>query len=364
MDKQPTNNSQPMDVESAGPSKPKRVRVESHRSLPKQEFSLESSESTASESSEDTEPAGLSKPKRIRVESHRTLKKTIPFESSESTASDTSEELEYQRPERNIKEGQPESCNQQVIVGNVFDDESPYAFFKENDFQILYSKLGRIPHSAKFWITSNELIVFVKRPSTYKLERRVPGIHRATLKDLRGHLDFIAFHYVPSGAVLGERAKMAVNVLSNFAPGNNVLNDGAWKEMEKEDVKLAKQYDEVIVMVGNLLILQEASDGSGEFLETKRFTKDGVEIPNGFYRARACRKGDKWTLTYRSVRNTKPNPLWVLDDFLTDPLFIFRYSGQRVFFDLMPKTTSVNGVQFNMEEFNAKLESLVSSDSD
>ena len=178
----------------------------------------------------------------------------------------------------------PDSVIQLLTV--VMPDSMPQQMLVRKGYITSYNKETRLPNWVAWRITAETADGQWQRLKQYHEDEDVPE-PRATPEDYRGcgKMGLSRGHMCPAADNKWDRqAIYEANALTNICPQNRSMNSGVWNSVEMDCRKWAREYGEVYVVCGPLLLRGEH----------QRIGCNSVVVPEAFFKVVLCLTGKPW----------------------------------------------------------------------
>lgn len=178
----------------------------------------------------------------------------------------------------------PDSVIQLLTV--VMPDSMPQQMLVRKGYITSYNKETRLPNWVAWRITAETADGQWQRLKQYHEDEDVPE-PRATPEDYRGcgNMGLSRGHMCPAADNKWDRqAIYEANALTNICPQNRSMNSGVWNSVEIDCRKWAREYGEVYVVCGPLLLRGEH----------QRIGYNSVVVPEAFFKVVLCLTGKPW----------------------------------------------------------------------
>ena len=178
----------------------------------------------------------------------------------------------------------PDSVIQLLTV--VMPDSMPQQMLVRKGYITSYNKETRLPNWVAWRITAETADGQWQRLKQYHEDEDVPE-PRATPDDYRGcgKMGLSRGHMCPAADNKWDRqAIYEANALTNICPQNRSMNSGVWNSVEMDCRKWAREYGEVYVVCGPLLLRGEH----------QRIGCNSVVVPEAFFKVVLCLTGKPW----------------------------------------------------------------------
>lgn len=178
----------------------------------------------------------------------------------------------------------PDSVIQLLTV--VMPDSMPHQMLVRKGYITSYNKETRLPNWVAWRITAETADGQWQRLKQYHEDEDVPE-PRATPEDYRGcgKMGLSRGHMCPAADNKWDRqAIYEANALTNICPQNRSMNSGVWNSVEMDCRKWAREYGEVYVVCGPLLLRGEH----------QRIGCNSVVVPEAFFKVVLCLTGKPW----------------------------------------------------------------------
>ena len=178
----------------------------------------------------------------------------------------------------------PDSVIQLLTV--VMPDSMPQQMLVRKGYITSYNKETRLPNWVAWRITAETADGQWQRLKQYHEDEDVPE-PRATPEDYRGcgNMGLSRGHMCPAADNKWDRqAIYEANALTNICPQNRSMNSGVWNSVEIDCRKWAREYGEVYVVCGPLLLRGEH----------QHIGYNSVVVPEAFFKVVLCLTGKPW----------------------------------------------------------------------
>ena len=178
----------------------------------------------------------------------------------------------------------PDSVIQLLTV--VMPDSMPQQMLVRKGYITSYNKETRLPNWVAWRITAETADGQWQRLKQYHEDVDVPE-PRATPEDYRGcgNMGLSRGHMCPAADNKWDRqAIYEANALTNICPQNRSMNSGVWNSVEMDCRKWAREYGEVYVVCGPLLLRGEH----------QRIGCNSVVVPEAFFKVVLCLTDKPW----------------------------------------------------------------------
>jgi len=164
---------------------------------------------------------------------------------------------------------------------------------RKTSYIVSYNKDTKTPNWVAWHLTSEHTDGPYKRMANFYEEENV-AFPRATLEDYRGS-GWSRGHMCPAGDNKWSEVAMYESFsIVNVCPQNATLNSGLWNSIEMDCRKWARNYGDIYIVCGPLLLRQEH----------KLIGPNKVVVPEAFFKVVLCLKGKPKAMGF-IVRNTE-----------------------------------------------------------
>ena len=164
---------------------------------------------------------------------------------------------------------------------------------EKSSYIVSYNKDTKIPNWVAWHLTADHTDGPVRRMSNFYEEEQVAS-PRATLDDYRGS-GWSRGHMCPAGDnKWSETAMYESFSLVNVCPQNASLNSGVWNSIEIDCRKWARQYCDVYIVCGPVLLNREH----------ETIGRNNVVVPEAFFKVILCLQGKPKAIGY-VIRNNE-----------------------------------------------------------
>ena len=164
---------------------------------------------------------------------------------------------------------------------------------EKSAYIVSYNKDTKIPNWVAWHLTADHTDGPVRRMSNFYEEEQVAS-PRATLDDYRGS-GWSRGHMCPAGDnKWSETAMYESFSLVNVCPQNASLNSGVWNSIEIDCRKWARQYGDVYIVCGPVLLNREH----------ETIGRNNVVVPEAFFKVILCLQGKPKAIGY-VIRNNE-----------------------------------------------------------
>ena len=214
---------------------------------------------------------------------------------------------------------------------------TPEIILRKKSYVVSYNQDTRMPNWVAWQLTAEHTDGELKRMNNFHEEENCPS-PRATLQDYKGS-GWSRGHMCPAGDNKWSRDAMYDSFsLVNVCPQDSKLNSGAWNSLEMDCRQWARQYGEVYIVCGPVLMKRQH----------ETIGPNKVVVPEAFFKVVLCMVGKPkaFGVVVRNNEGTKKRDLYYnsVDD-------VERLTGLDFFPSLPDDIEKVVEAEVNMDEW-------------
>ena len=215
--------------------------------------------------------------------------------------------------------------------------KTPEIILRKKSYVVSYNQDTRMPNWVAWQLTAEHIDGELKRMNNFHEEENCPR-PRATLQDYKGS-GWSRGHMCPAGDNKWSRDAMYDSFsLVNVCPQDSKLNSGVWNSLEMDCRQWARQYGEVYIVCGPVLMKRQH----------ETIGPNKVVVPEAFFKVVLCMVGKPkaFGVVVRNNEGTKKRPLYYnsVDD-------VERLTGLDFFPSLPDDIEKVVEAEVNMDEW-------------
>ena len=215
--------------------------------------------------------------------------------------------------------------------------KTPEIILRKKSYVVSYNQDTRIPNWVAWQLTAEHIDGELKRMNNFHEEENCPR-PRATLQDYKGS-GWSRGHMCPAGDNKWSRDAMYDSFsLVNVCPQDSKLNSGVWNSLEMDCRQWARQYGEVYIVCGPVLMKRQH----------ETIGPNKVVVPEAFFKVVLCMVGKPkaFGVVVRNNEGTKKRDLYYnsVDD-------VERLTGLDFFPSLPDDIEKVVEAEVNMDEW-------------
>lgn len=214
---------------------------------------------------------------------------------------------------------------------------TPEIILRKKSYVVSYNQDTRMPNWVAWQLTAEHTDGELKRMNNFHEEENCPS-PRATLQDYKGS-GWSRGHMCPAGDNKWNRDAMYDSFsLVNVCPQDSKLNSGVWNSLEMDCRQWARQYGEVYIVCGPVLMKRQH----------ETIGPNKVVVPEAFFKVVLCMVGKPkaFGVVVRNNEGTKKRDLYYnsVDD-------VERLTGLDFFPSLPDDIEKVVEAEVNMDEW-------------
>ena len=214
---------------------------------------------------------------------------------------------------------------------------TPEIILRKKSYVVSYNQDTRMPNWVAWQLTAEHIDGELKRMNNFHEEENCPR-PRATLQDYKGS-GWSRGHMCPAGDNKWSRDAMYDSFsLVNVCPQDSKLNSGVWNSLEMDCRQWARQYGEVYIVCGPVLMKRQH----------ETIGPNKVVVPEAFFKVVLCMVGKPkaFGVVVRNNEGTKKRDLYYnsVDD-------VERLTGLDFFPSLPDDIEKVVEAEVNMDEW-------------
>ena len=215
--------------------------------------------------------------------------------------------------------------------------KTPEIILRKKSYVVSYNQDTRMPNWVAWQLTAEHIDGELKRMNNFHEEENCPR-PRATLQDYKGS-GWSRGHMCPAGDNKWSRDAMYDSFsLVNVCPQDSKLNSGVWNSLEMDCRQWARQYGEVYIVCGPVLMKRQH----------ETIGPNKVVVPEAFFKVVLCMVGKPkaFGVVVRNNEGTKKRDLYYnsVDD-------VERLTGLDFFPSLPDDIEKVVEAKVNMDEW-------------
>ena len=215
--------------------------------------------------------------------------------------------------------------------------KTPEIILRKKSYVVSYNQDTRMPNWVAWQLTAEHTDGELKRMNNFHEEENCPS-PRATLQDYKGS-GWSRGHMCPAGDNKWSRDAMYDSFsLVNVCPQDSKLNSGVWNSLEMDCRQWARQYGEVYIVCGPVLMKRQH----------ETIGPNKVVVPEAFFKVVLCMVGKPkaFGVVVRNNEGTKKRDLYYnsVDD-------VERLTGLDFFPSLPDDIEKVVEAEVNMDEW-------------
>ena len=254
------------------------------------------------------------------------------------------EDVNHQTQNEERSERFKESASWTTIPDSVIElcmpaplKKTPEIILRKKSYVVSYNQDTRMPNWVAWQLTAEHTDGELKRMNNFHEEENCPR-PRATLQDYKGS-GWSRGHMCPAGDNKWSRDAMYDSFsLVNVCPQDSKLNSGVWNSLEMDCRQWARQYGEVYIVCGPVLMKRQH----------ETIGPNKVVVPEAFFKVVLCMVGKPkaFGVVVRNNEGTKKRDLYYnsVDD-------VERLTGLDFFPSLPDDIEKVVEAEVNMDEW-------------
>ena len=254
------------------------------------------------------------------------------------------EDVNHQTQNEERSERFQESASWTTIPDSVIElcmpaplKKTPEIILRKKSYVVSYNQDTRMPNWVAWQLTAEHTDGELKRMNNFHEEENCPR-PRATLQDYKGS-GWSRGHMCPAGDNKWSRDAMYDSFsLVNVCPQDSKLNSGVWNSLEMDCRQWARQYGEVYIVCGPVLMKRQH----------ETIGPNKVVVPEAFFKVVLCMVGKPkaFGVVVRNNEGTKKRDLYYnsVDD-------VERLTGLDFFPSLPDDIEKVVEAEVNMDEW-------------